>query len=237
MPHAKSSPRSASASAASSSPAKSKSKKIDPASGEELLESPPADFHFLDVRPLELNYELQVRFYSSVITVGTRDYIALADDAGDGSKEASSVLPPVLADSFVRSQVDIDTAAPAWFKDQIIGIVLKYHWGISWTPEDLGFVIDYPHRIILKEGATPVQQPSRPHLYQARNEAAIKRKAIPFIQLGVHVPCEFSPWRTQLVIAKKSRVCHDFTDLNAQTIVDAYTMFSWPRLVKEFGRS
>jgi RNase H-like domain found in reverse transcriptase/Integrase zinc binding domain/Integrase core domain/Reverse transcriptase (RNA-dependent DNA polymerase) len=49
--------------------------------------------------------------------------------------------------------------------------------------------------------------------------------------MGIWRKCSFSPWLTQLVLAKKGRVCHDFTSLNKATVLDAFPIHSMPDIV------
>jgi len=132
---------------------------------------------------------------------------------------------------FVKERLDINPDAPQPFKDKIIEIGMEYHKAISWTEDDLGKVTDVPHRVILKEGTVPVPPPTRWYLYNPKNEAIIRKKAASYIRLGVWRMCKFSPWLTQLVIAKKNRVCHDFTSLNKATVLDAFPIHSIPDTV------
>jgi hypothetical protein len=106
----------------------------------------------------------------------------------------------------VQERLDINPTAPNWFKERIIAICMKYHTAISWTEDDLSLVTDVPHEVVLKEGAVPVQQASHRHLHLPKNEEIIKKKASFLIRLGIWRKCRFSPWLTQLVIAKKA-VC------------------------------
>src|SRR5271155_5196336 len=53
----------------------------DPASGEELLEHPPPEFHYHDCRPIEpYSSFLKIMAHRDVITVGERDYIKDVDE-------------------------------------------------------------------------------------------------------------------------------------------------------------
>lgn len=181
----------------------------DPVSGAELFEQPPPDFHYIDVRSLEIDNKahfLKITTHGDVITVGQRDYIKDIDEEGEDKpiSEMEKDFPPdVITDEFIRERFDINPAAPNWFKERIIAIGMKYHRAVSWTEEDLGLVKDVPHEIILKEGVVPVRQATRRHLYLPRNEEIIKKKALALIRLGIWRKCHFSPWLTQLVIAKK----------------------------------
>jgi hypothetical protein len=211
---------------------------VDPLSGEELLENPPPDFHYMDVRPLKAPENitttsfLKISNYPDVITVGERDYIKEADEDGDPpASELKGSPPDIITDSFIKERIDINPAAPNWFKERIVAIILKYHLAVSWSDDDLGKVVDVPHEIRLKEGSVPVRQPSRRHLYLPKNEQVIKKKAEAYVKLGIWRQCKFSPWLTQLVIAKKGRVCHDFTSLNAATVLDAFPIHSIPDIV------
>jgi hypothetical protein len=211
---------------------------IDPTSGEELLEQPPPEFHYMDVRLLEEPVQsstsfLKITAHDDVITVGEKDYIKDVDEDGDDKPETAdkNIPPDIITDAFIKDRLDINPAAPNWFKERIMAIAMKYHKAISWTEEDLGLVTDVPHEIVLKESAIPVRQATRRHLYLPKNEELIKKKAIALIRLGIWRKCNFSPWLTQLVIAKKGRICHDFTSLNAATVLDAFPIHSMPDIV------
>ena len=104
----------------------------------------------------------------------------------------------------------------------MVGIILKYHAAIAWTDYDLGCVTHYSHEIHLLPDSVGVRQPSRQHLYSQRYADIIEAKTRPFIDMGIWIPCPFSDWCAQLVVAAKNRVCHDFTDLNRVTVKDAY---------------
>ena len=135
---------------------------------------------------------------------------------------APNPLAPTLTDTYVRSRIDINPLAPAWFKDAMVGIILKHHEAISWTDYDLGCVTHSPHKIELLPNSVGVRQPSGRHLYSQRNAEIIESKTRPFVDMGIWEPCPFSDWSAQLVIAGNNRVCHDFTDLNRVTVRDAY---------------
>jgi hypothetical protein len=61
---------------------------VDPLSGEELLEHPPPEFHYYDVRPLEPPASLlKITPHRDVITVGEKDYIREVDDDEEGVTE------------------------------------------------------------------------------------------------------------------------------------------------------
>lgn len=205
---------------------------VDPISGMELLEQPPPEFHYIDVRPLcDEDYTpfLKITTHKDVITVGERDYIREIDEDEEHKEEKKSedVLPPdIITDTFVRDRLDINPAAPNWFKERIIAMGMKYHKAVSWTENDLGMVTDVPHEIVLKEGTVPVRQATRRYLYLPKNEEIIRKKAFSLIRLGIWRKCHFSPWLTQLVLSKKGRVCHDFTSLNAATVLDAFPIHS-----------
>lgn len=209
---------------------------IDPATGEELLEHPPPEFHYMDVRPIgedRFASLLKISTYSDVITVGEKDYINDIDEDGEDTdlKEPDPIPPDIITDAFIQERLDINPAAPNWFKERIIAIAMKYHKAISWTENDLGLVKDVPYEIVLKEGTVPVRQASRRHLYLPKNQEIIKKKSELLIRMGIWRPCKFSPWLTQLVIAKKGCVCHDFTSLNAATVLDAFPIHSMPDIV------
>ena len=53
--------------------------------------------------------------------------------------------------------------------------------------------------------------------------------------MGIWVPCEFSDWCAQLVIAEKNRICHDFMDLNRFTIRDAYPIVAMAVILRRFA--
>ena len=210
--------------------------KYDPDSGEELLEHPPLDFHYLHVKPIESTIFLKITPQKDVITIGEKDYVTKTDgEEGEGDTEIPTddlkMPPDVITDTFVKERFDINPEVPQSFKDKIIEIGMKYHKAISWTEDDLGKVTDVPYRIILKEGTIPVRQPTRRYLYNSKNEAIIRKKTTSYIRLGVWRKCKFSPWLTQLVIAKKNRVCHDFTSLNKATVLDAFPIHSIPDIV------
>ena len=194
---------------------------VDPLSGEPLESKLFAYFDVSKSVP-----HLNIISSRGVVAIGQRDY--LKDSAMDGepvlldSKDEGLHPPHVLTDTFIKSRINIDPSAPTWFVDAVIGIIIQYHDVISWNDYDLGRVVDIPHRIRLRPGTRGVRQPMRPHLNSPRNSEIIRRKTDPFLQMGVWIPCPFSEWCAQLVIAEKERVCHDFTDLNEATIPDAY---------------
>jgi hypothetical protein len=57
---------------------------IDPLSGEEVMEHPPPEFHYMDARQDDdVTSFLKITTHSDVITVGERDYIKDIDEDGD----------------------------------------------------------------------------------------------------------------------------------------------------------
>ena len=208
----------------SSAPARASSSKVDPLSGLPLEPSrQDARFSYLDVRKPLVPF-LKVSVNPSVIAIGERDYLKDAELDCDPDESQASVdrLSPTLTDTYVRSRIDINPLAPTWFKDAMVGIILKYHKVIAWTDYDLGRVTHSPHEIHLLPDSRGVRQPSRLHLYSQRYAGVIESKTRPFVDMGIWIPCPFSDWCAQLVVAAKNRVCHDFTDLNRVTVKDAY---------------
>lgn len=53
---------------------------------------------------------------------------------------------------------------------------------------------------------------------------SLSQKLVSFIDVGIWIPCSFSDWCVQFVVAAKNRVCHDFTDLNRVMIKNAYSI-------------
>lgn len=97
---------------------------VDPLSGEELLEHPPPEFHYMDVCSIEDPKHtsfLKIGNYPDVITLGERDYIKEADEDGDlPTSELKGVPPDINTDSFIRQRIDINPAAPNWFEVRIV---------------------------------------------------------------------------------------------------------------------
>ena len=215
------------ATTSSSSVPSATSSNVDPLSGLPL-EPPQQDarFSYLDVRKPSVPF-LKVSVNPSVIAIGERDYLKDAELDNGPDEAPSEVVPfdrlsPTLTDTYVRTRIDINPLAPAWFKDAMVGIIVKYHKALAWTDYDLGCVTHYPHEIHLLPDSVGVRQSSRQHLYSQRYADIIESKTRPFVDMGIWIPCQFSDWCAQLVVAAKNRVCHDFTDLNRVTVKDAY---------------
>ena len=166
---------------------------------------------------------LKVDVTSDVISVGERHYIEEVEEVE--GKEIPS-LPaddvPVFTDKYIRSRIDISPTSPSWFVDAVVSMIIKHNAVISWTYYDLGRVTEYLHDIELIPGAKGVHQPLRPYLFSPKNADIIRRKSQPLINMGIWVPTPTMDWCAQVVIAKKERVCHNFTDLNKVTVSDAY---------------
>ena len=197
---------------------------IDPKSGEPIVipvSSKPI-LHF-DVRVPSTVPFLKIAVTDDAISIGERDYIKEVEpDEDDYRPPQPDDLVPVFTDAYVRSRIDISPTAPSWFVDAVIGNIIKYNAAISWTDYDLGKVTEHPHDIELVADTKAVRQTSRPYLYSPKNAEIIRRKTQPLIKLGIWTPCPPTEWCAQLVIAKKERICHDFTDLNKVTVFDAY---------------
>ena len=97
------------------------SSNVDPLSSLPL-ESPQQDacFSYLDIRKPTVPF-LKVSVNPSVIKIGKRDYLKDAELDNDPSEScsASTIVDcsPTLTDTYVRTRIDINPLAPAWFKD------------------------------------------------------------------------------------------------------------------------
>jgi hypothetical protein len=111
---------------------------------------------------------------------------------------------------------------------------MKYRQGISWHEYYLGCVTHSPHDIQLVPDAKGIRQSSRHHLYLQANAAIIEQKPRPFVDMGIWVPCPFSDWCAQLVIAA-NRICRDCTDLNRATVHDAYPIVAMQVILSRFS--
>ena len=187
----------ASVTTSSTSAAPAQSSNVDPLSGLPF-ESPQKNAHFLyfDVRKPSVPF-LKVSVSPSVITISERDYLNDAELDNDPTETlptsvSRDCLSPMLTDTCIRSRIDINPLAPTWFKDAMVGIILKYHQAISWTDYDLGCVTHYPHEIRLLPNSVGVRQPSRQHLYSQRYADIIETKTRPFVNMGIWIPCLFS---------------------------------------------
>ena len=133
----------------------------------------------------------------SVISIGERDYLqdAELDGASDDPPSTSitkDFSPPTLSDTYIHSVIDIYPGAPRWFKDAMVGLIMKYHKAISWHEYDLGCVTHSPHDIKLVPNAVGIRQASRHHLYSLRNAAIIETKTRSLVDMGIWIPCDFS---------------------------------------------
>jgi len=176
-------------------------------------------FSYLDTRKPVVPF-LKVSVAPSVISIGERDYLKDAELEEDppSFRIPRNFVVPTISDTYIRPVIDIYPSSPSWFKDAMVGLLMKYHQAISWHEYDLGCVTHSPHDIKLVPGAQGIRQPSRRHLYSQTNAAIIEQKTRPFVDMGIWVPCEFSDWCAQLVIAAKNRICHDFMDHNRCTV-------------------
>ena len=215
---------------------KSESDAVDPLSGIPLESR---QFSFFNANQRTVPF-LKVSVAPSVISIGERDYLQDAELDGPSEEAISTSIPkdfspPTLSDTYVRSVIDIYPGAPEWFKDAMVGLIMKYHRAISWHEYDLGCVTHSPHDIKLVPDAVGIRQASRHHLYSLRNAAIIEAKTRPLVDMGIWTPCEFLDWCAQLVIAEKNRICHDFTDLNRFTIRDAYPIVAMSVILRRFA--
>lgn len=67
------------------------------------------------------------------------------------------------------------------------------------------------------------------------NAAIIEQKTRPFVDAGIWVLCPFTDWCARLVITTKSRICHDFMDLNRVMAHDAYPIVSMQVILSRFS--
>jgi RNase H-like domain found in reverse transcriptase/Reverse transcriptase (RNA-dependent DNA polymerase) len=221
-------------------PTPSQAPDVDPLSGIPFETSPPAPsqlFSYLDTHKPFVPF-LRVSVSPFIISIGERDY--LKDAELDNLEPLVTSVPKdfltlTISDSYVRSVIDIYPAAPAWFTDAMVDIILKYHEAISWHEYDLGCVTHSPHDIKLLPGTKGIRQSSRAHLYSLRNGEIIQSKTRPFVEMGIWTPCEFSDWCAQLVIAAKNHICHDFTDLNRLTVRDTYPIVAMAVILRRFA--
>ena len=218
--------------------AKGQSDAVDPLSGIPLE---PRQFSFFNANQKTVPF-LKVSVAPSVISIGKRDYLqdAELDGASDDALPISTSIPkdfspPTLSDTYIRAVIDIYPGTPEWFKDAMVGLIMKYHKAISWHEYDLGCVTHSPHDIKLVPDAVGIRQASRHHLYSLRNAAIIETKTRPLVDMGIWIPCDFSDWCAQLVIAEKNRICHDFTDLNRFTVRDAYPIVAMSVILRRFA--
>jgi len=92
-------------------------------------------FSYLDTRKLAVPF-LKVSVLPSVISIGERDYLTDAELDAELDLAPASAIPlhidiPTISDTYIRANIDIYTGAPAWFKDAMVGLIMKYHQAIS----------------------------------------------------------------------------------------------------------
>jgi hypothetical protein len=104
---------------------------VDATSGLQLeTKKETVSFSFFDVREKEVPC-LKVSASCNVISIGERDYVKDAEPDNDTPNVTPMQNPPLFTDTYVRSRVDINPAAPNWFKDAMIGAIMRYHEAIS----------------------------------------------------------------------------------------------------------
>lgn len=165
------------------------SESVDSASGIPTVALPRQDarFFYLDTRKPNVPF-LKVSVMPSVISIEERDYLQNAEL--NNSVAPVSVIPKhfdvlTISDTYIRANINIYSGAPCWFKDAMVGLLMKYHQAISWHEYDLGCVTHSPHDIQLIPGTKDIRQPSRRHLYSQANADIIEGKTRPFVEMGI----------------------------------------------------
>jgi Zinc knuckle len=107
---------------------------VDPLSGIPL-EIPRQDprFSYLNTRKPAVPF-LKVLVAPSVISISERDYLkdAELDDDPPTSRIPRDFAVPTISDTYICSVIDIYPNSPSWFKDAMVGLLMKYHQAISW---------------------------------------------------------------------------------------------------------
>ena len=111
------------------------SSNIDALSGLPLEPQQDARFSYLNIRKPIVPF-LKVSVNPSVITISERDYLKDAELDNDPVESFSDSTiadcsSPTLTDNYVHTRIDINPLAPAWFKDAMVGIILKYYSAIA----------------------------------------------------------------------------------------------------------
>jgi len=111
------------------------SEAVDPLSGIPLIPLPhqATRFSYFDTGKSAVPF-LKVSVTPSVISIGERDYLKDVELDGDVAPTPSipkDFTPPTISDTYIRSHIDINPIAPTWFKDAMVGLLMKYHQAIS----------------------------------------------------------------------------------------------------------
>jgi len=165
--------------------AKGQSDTVDPLS---RISLEPRQFSFFNGNQKSVPF-LKVSVTPSVISIGECDYLQDAELDGASEDPSTSIpkdfSPPTLSDTYIRTLIDIYPGAPEWFKDAMVGLLMKYHKAISWHEYDLGCVTHSPHDIKLIPDVVGIHQASRHQLYSLRNATIIETKLRPLVHMGI----------------------------------------------------
>lgn len=105
-------------------------------------------------------------------------------------------------------------------------------------PSDLPRYRDHDHKIVLKEGTSPVNV--RPYRYSSSQKDKIEKMIQELLQTGV-IRHSLSPYSSPIVMVKKKdgswRMCIDYRELNRATVKDKFPIPVIEELLDELGNA